>query len=87
MQKEGEGMWTKRIDELGQQLRKAESEKATVTNNLQAAEKECMSVKNRLKELEKTLSGNDTNSKELEEKLKVSKSICYCFEMFSDIIF
>ena len=64
------GVWSKRVDEVNQQLRKSEAEKNNLSKNLQAAEKECSAVKSRLQELDKALSGNDSVSKELEEKLK-----------------
>lgn len=70
-QTDSSGVWSKRIDEVNQQLRKAEAEKNNMAKNLQAAEKECSSVKSRLQELESALTGNDTVSKELEQKLKV----------------
>ena len=66
------GVWSKRVDEVNQQLRKSEAEKNNLSKNLQAAEKECSAVKSRLQELDKALSGNDSVSKELEEKLKVT---------------
>ena len=67
-------MWSKRLEDVNQQLRKSETEKKTLTDRLKAAEKDCSGVKARLQELEKAL--NDTASKELEEKLKVLL-ICY----------
>lgn len=69
MQSEAEGMWSKRLEDVNQQLRKSESEKKTLSDRLKAAEKDCSGVKARLQELEKAL--NDASSKELEEKLKV----------------
>lgn len=62
-------MWSKRLEDVNQQLRKSESEKKTLSDRLKAAEKDCSGVKARLQELEKAL--NDASSKELEEKLKV----------------
>ncbi|XP_052696748.1 ribosome-binding protein 1-like isoform X11 [Crassostrea angulata] len=69
---EAEGMWSKRLEDVNQQLRKSESEKKTLSDRLKAAEKDCSGVKARLQELEKAL--NDASSKELEEKLKTSES-------------
>ncbi|XP_078315274.1 uncharacterized protein LOC111131437 isoform X7 [Crassostrea virginica] len=69
---ETEGVWSKRLEDVNQQLRKSETEKKTLTDRLKAAEKDCSGVKARLQELEKAL--NDTASKELEEKLKTSES-------------
>ncbi|XP_078315278.1 uncharacterized protein LOC111131437 isoform X12 [Crassostrea virginica] len=68
---ETEGVWSKRLEDVNQQLRKSETEKKTLTDRLKAAEKDCSGVKARLQELEKAL--NDTASKELEEKLKNMK--------------
>lgn len=69
---EAEGMWSKRLEDVNQQLRKSESEKKTLSDRLKAAEKDCSGVKARLQELEKAL--NDASSKELEEKLKTSEN-------------
>lgn len=69
LQSEAEGMWSKRLEDVNQQLRKSESEKKTLSDRLKAAEKDCSGVKARLQELEKAL--NDASSKDLEEKLKV----------------
>lgn len=67
-------MWSKRLEDVNQQLRKSESEKKTLSDRLKAAEKDCSGVKARLQELEKAL--NDASSKELEEKLKVLPVVC-----------
>ena len=74
-------MWTKRLDEVNQQLRKTEADKTSLTGKLKAAEKDCSTVKARLQELEKTLSANDT--KEMEEKLKVSEFYIHYSEIWS----
>ncbi|XP_061168986.1 uncharacterized protein LOC133178260 [Saccostrea echinata] len=59
---DSEGMWTKRLEELNQQLRKSENEKKTLADRLKTAEKDCAGVKTRLQELEKALNGNDASS-------------------------
>lgn len=71
LQGDSEGVWSKRVDEVNQQLRKSEAEKNNLSKNLKAAEKECSDVKSQLQDLNKALSGNDNVSKELEVKLKV----------------
>ncbi|XP_061167046.1 ribosome-binding protein 1-like isoform X4 [Saccostrea echinata] len=71
---DSEGMWTKRLEEVNQQLRKSENEKKTLADRLKTAEKDCAGVKARLQELEKALNGNDASSKELEEKLKTTET-------------
>ncbi|XP_076097721.1 uncharacterized protein LOC143067947 isoform X7 [Mytilus galloprovincialis] len=70
VQGDSEGVWSKRVDEVNQQLRKSEAEKNNLSKNLKAAEKECSDVKSQLQDLNKALSGNDNVSKELEVKLK-----------------
>ncbi|XP_056022400.1 ribosome-binding protein 1-like isoform X29 [Ostrea edulis] len=69
---DSEKTWSKRLEEVNQQLRKSETEKNTLTDKLKAAEKDCSGVKARLQELEKAL--NDANPKELEGKLKVTET-------------
>ncbi|XP_071164249.1 ribosome-binding protein 1-like isoform X26 [Mytilus edulis] len=70
VQGDSEGVWSKRVEEVNQQLRKSEAEKNNLSKNLKAAEKECSDVKSQLQDLNKALSGNDNVSKELEVKLK-----------------
>ncbi|XP_063429065.1 ribosome-binding protein 1-like isoform X9 [Mytilus trossulus] len=70
VQGDSDGVWTKRVEEVNQQLRKSEAEKNNLSKNLKAAEKECSDVKSQLQDLNKALSGNDNVSKELEVKLK-----------------
>lgn len=69
----------KRLEEVTQELRKAEGKNTSLHNDLQsanssldAAHNECVALKVKLQELEQSLMGSDQAAREKEEKLKVS---------------
>lgn len=68
----------KRIEEVGQELRKSEAKCTTLTKDLQTKEQavetvqtECSYLKTKLKELKIALEESGQSTREMEEKLKV----------------
>ena len=68
----------KRVEEIGQELRKSEAKIGTLNKDLQTkeqavetAQKECKYLKTKLQELERSLTESDQSTRDMEERLKV----------------
>jgi len=72
----------KRVEELSQELRKAEAKNSSLNKDLttrsqavDGARAECASLRSKLQELERALTESDQSSRQMEERLKVHHSL------------
>jgi septal ring factor EnvC (AmiA/AmiB activator) len=86
LQSSTEHVMEKRVDEMGQELRKLEARNSAISKDLHnkeqavtQAQKECEYLKTKLHELERALTESDQSTRQMEEKLKVSHLFLYNF--------